>query len=197
MKTMKTIFAAMLAILSTSVAMASGNLKVNLASNETESAVVEITNTKMVNYEIQLFDEKSNLIYSMETEVPREDFTKRYDLSQLENGNYLYIVKTNNEKVTKQLAIDGGKVQVLDVRKTLEPYISREDDMIKLSYLNFGNENVKMYVYAADNTLLAENELGNEFAIHKGINVSDLLPGTYELILTNDQDVFHHTVEID
>jgi len=197
MKTMKTIFVAAIAILATNVAMASGNLKVNLASNASESATVEITNSKMVNYEIQLLDEKNNLIYSMETEAPREALTKRYDFSQLEDGSYLYIVKTNNEKVMKHLELRGGEVAVIDIRKTLEPFIIQHDDMIKLSYLNFENENIKMYVYDQNHKLLSENELGNEFAINKGISLSNLNSGTYELVLTNEQDVFHHEVKID
>ena len=85
--------------------------------------MVEITNSKIADYEIQLFDENSNLIYSMETESPIEDLTKRYNLSGLEDGNYLYIVKTNLEKVTKHLAIEDGQVHVMDIRKTLSPYV--------------------------------------------------------------------------
>jgi len=197
MKTKKTILLVIIATFTAGAAFASGNLKVKLVSNERDAAVVEITNSKIADYEIQLFDENSNLIYSMETEAPIEDLTKRYNLSGLEDGNYLYIVKTNLEKVTKHLAIEDGQVHVMDIRKTLSPYIYQQDDLVKVSYLNFENENIKMYVYSQNGKLLSENELGNEFAIHKGIRLSDLNPGTYELVLANDYDVYNHFVEID
>ena len=197
MKTMKTTFLVMIATLAASVAMASGNLKVNLASNDSEAALVEISNAKMVNYEIELTDEVGNQLYSMETEAPRSELKKRYDFSNLEDGTYWYSVKIDKEEVRKRLTIENGTVEVNDIRKTVEPYFHQDGDMIKLSFLNFENENIKMYVYDENNRLLTEADLGNGFSIHKGVNLADLNPGTYDLVLANDYEVFQHRVELD
>ena len=197
MKTMKTTFLVMIATLAASVVMASGNLKVNLVSNDSQAALVEISNAKMVNYEIELTDEFGNQLYSMETEAPRSELKKRYDFSNLEDGTYWYSVKINDEQITKRLAIENGKVEVADIRKTVDPYFQQEGDMIKLSFLNFENENIKMYVYDENDKLLTEANLGNGFSIHKGVNLADLNPGTYELVLTNDYEVFQHRIELD
>jgi len=197
MKTMKTTFLVMIATLAASVAMASGNLKVNLASNDSEAALVEISNAKMVNYEIELIDEVGNQLYSMETEAPRSELKKRYDFSNLEDGTYWYSVKIDKEEVRKRLTIENGTVEVNDIRKTVEPYFHQDGDMIKLSFLNFENENIKMYVYDENNRLLTEADLGNGFSIHKGVNLADLNPGTYDLVLANDYEVFQHRVELD
>ena len=187
----------MIATLAASVAMASGNLKVNLASNDSEAALVEISNAKMVNYEIELTDEVGNQLYSMETEAPRSELKKRYDFSNLEDGTYWYSVKIDKEEVRKRLTIENGTVEVNDIRKTVEPYFHQDGDMIKLSFLNFENENIKMYVYDENNRLLTEADLGNGFSIHKGVNLADLNPGTYDLVLANDYEVFQHRVELD
>mgnify|MGYP000318433745 FL=1 len=197
MKTTKTIFLVMIATLAASVAMASGNLKVNLASNDSEAALVEISNTKMVNYEIELIDEVGNQLYSMETEAPRSELKKRYDFSNLEDGTYWYSVKIDKEEVTKRLAIENGNVEVTDIRKSVEPSFLQDGDMIKLSFLNFENENISIFVYDENNELLTEADLGKDFAIHKGINLADLNPGTYALVLANDYEVFEHIVELD
>ena len=45
---MKTLLTGIIAMLITSVALASGNLKVNIATNDSELAVVEISNVEMV-----------------------------------------------------------------------------------------------------------------------------------------------------
>lgn len=194
---MKTIFLVMIATLAANVAMASGNLKVNLATNESDAALVEITNTKMVNYEINLFDEYGNRLYSMETEAPRNEIKKRYDFSNLEDGDYWYTVKIDKEEITKRLSIENGQVEVADMRKSVEPYFHRDGDMIKLSFLNFENDNVKMYVYDENNALLTEADLGNAFAIHRGVNLADLNPGIYDVVLANDYQVYQHRVELD
>jgi hypothetical protein len=197
MKTMKTTFLVMIATLAASVVMASGNLKVNLASNDSESALVEISNSKMVNYEIELIDEVGNELYSMETEAPRSELRKRYDFTNLEDGTYWYSVKIDNEEITKRLAIQNGMVEVTDIRKTVEPYFHKEGDMVKLTFLNFESENIKMFVYDENYDLLTEANLGNDFTIHKVVNLADLNPGIYDLVLANDYEVFQHTIELD
>jgi len=194
---MKTIFLVMIAALVSSVAMADGNLKAELSANDSEAAVMEISTVEMVHFEIELINDRGLELYSMETDAPRSELTKRYDFSNLEDGNYWYSVLTNNERITKQLELKDGKVHVLDIRKTLDPHFQHEGDMIKMSFLNFEKENIKMYVYDENNNLLEEADLGNEFAIHKGVNLSELYPGRYDLVIANDIETFQHSFELD
>ena len=179
-----------------SVAMASGNLRVNMEANENEATVVEISSGEMVHFEIELTDEYGNSIYEMNSEVPRSEMEKRYDFSALDNGIYWYSVRTGDEEIRKQLSIEYGEVEVMDVRKTVDPYFFQEGDQIKLSYLNFENENINLYVYE-NNTLLTEVALGKDFAIHKAIDLSKLNYGVYEVVLTNENDIYEHSVVID
>jgi hypothetical protein len=193
---MKTLFVAILAMLAASVATASGNLKVNMANNENDLAIVEISNTEMVHYEIELLDEVGNTVYEMETEAPRNELKKRYDFSNLENGTYWYYVRIDGEEVSKKLSIEYGEAKVMDIRKTAEPYFHQDDNMIKLSYLNFENENIKLYIYD-NNTLLEEASLGKDMAIHKALDLSALNSGEYKLVLTNEFNIYEHSVVID
>lgn len=197
MKTLKKLFLGIFAILFASAAFASGNLQVNLLSNDTESAIVEISNAKMVNYEIKLVDEYGDRLYSMKTKAPQNELKKRYDLTALEDGVYWYTVKIDKEKITKQLEIKNGVVEVVDIRKSVEPYIQLKDNYVDLSMLNYGEEDIKIYVYDDRSSLIDKAELGNDFSIHKRVNLSELRPGSYDLVVANDYDVFHHNVMID
>ncbi|MBN2649426.1 MAG: hypothetical protein JXR50_06765 [Prolixibacteraceae bacterium] len=192
---MKTLFVGILAMFTVSVAMASGNLKVNMAKSESEATVMKISNSEMVNYEIKLEDAWGNQIYEMNTEIPRSEINKRYDLSNLENGMYWYSVKTGNEEIRKQLSVNYGEVEVMDVRKTVAPYFYQDGDQIKFTYLNFESENINLYVYD-NNTLLEEASLGKDFTIHKIVNLSDLNAGVYDIVLTNDYDIYEHRIVI-
>ena len=71
MKTVKKLFLGIFAIFFASVALASGNLQVNLLTNETKLVIVEISTSKMVNYEIKLVDEYGDNLYTMKTEAPQ------------------------------------------------------------------------------------------------------------------------------
>jgi hypothetical protein len=192
---MKTLFVGILAMFTVSVAMASGNLKVNMADSESEATVMKISNSEMVNYEIKLEDAWGNQIYEMNTEIPRSEINKRYDLSNLENGMYWYSVKTGNEEIRKQLSVNYGEVEVMDVRKTVAPYFYQDGDQIKFTYLNYESENINLYVYD-NNTLLEEASLGKDFTIHKIVNLSDLNAGVYDIVLTNDYDIYEHRIVI-
>ncbi|AHW61893.1 hypothetical protein SAMN05444285_12222 [Draconibacterium orientale] len=192
---MKTLFVGILAMFTVSVAMASGNLKVNMADSESEATVMKISNSEMVNYEIKLEDAWGNQIYEMNTEIPRSEINKRYDLSNLENGMYWYSVKTGDEEIRKQLSVNYGEVEVMDVRKTVDPYFYQDGDQIKLTYLNYESEDIRLYVYD-NNTLLKEVALGKDFTIHKAIDFSDLNDGEYDVVLTNDYNIYENRVII-
>lgn len=193
---MKTLFVGLFAMFVASVAMATGNLRVNMAAIETDATVVEISSGEMENFEIELTDEFGNSIYEMNTEVPRSELEKRYDFSNLENGIYWYYVRTGDEEITKQLSIEFGEVEIKDVRKTVDPYFHQEGDQVKLSYLNFENEDIKLFVYN-NSTLLKEVDLGKDFAIHKVIDLAELNYGNYDIVLTNEINIYEHRVIID
>lgn len=189
---MKTILTVVIAVFVANFAMASGNLKVNFASNDADMAVVEISNSKVSHFEIELSDVYGEQIYRMETDVPRSKFKKRYDFTGLDNGDYLYSVQIDNEKVSKRLTVEDGNIYVKEIRKTLEPYFAQDEDMMKFTFLNFQSEDITLYVMDSYNRVLTEADLGEEFAITKGIDLSELSRGNYKVVLTNEREVFEH-----
>lgn len=206
MKTIKMIFTLAIAAFVVNAAHASGNLKVNLASNDVDLTVVEISNAivnsesisnaTMNKVEFEVIDSSGNNLYRMKTTKSSPDFNKRYDFSELEDGIYWYSVRMDKEEVTKKFAIDDGVVEVLDIRKTLEPYFVQDEDFLKISYLNYENENINLYVYDSNNSLLAEANLGRDFSINKAVRLSDLRYGDYAVVITNKNDVYEHQVAI-
>lgn len=192
---MKTVLLAIITSLAASAVLASGNLTVNFASNDADLAV-EISNTRLADFEIEIINESGEKLYQMETTAPRSEVKKRYDFSNLENGDYWYTVKIDKERIRKQLSVNNGEVEVVDMRKTLEPFFHQEGNKIKLSYINFPKENVTLYVYDEEYNVLEKTRLGKEFTIHKGIDMSDLDKGTYRIVLLSNYDSFGHSVTI-
>ena len=132
----------------------------------------------------------------MKTKAPISELKKRYDFSELEDRNYGYSVKIDKEKVVKQLDIEDGEVEVVEIRRTLEPYFAQEEGMLKMSFLNFQEEDVKMYVYDTNGELLTETSLGNDFSITKAIDISELRKGNYEIVLAHNDDYYEHKFSV-
>jgi len=194
---MKTVMVFLVATLVAGGAMASGNLKVNFASSNADVTAVEISNVAVSAYEIEISDEYGDELYSMEIIAPAGTLNKKYDFSGIDNGMYWYKVKTDKETKTSRIHVEDGTVKVLDTRKAVEPIFKMEDDMLKVSFLNFPKEDVKLYVYDAKNTLMIEEELGSDMAIHKALDFSDVFYGDYEVVIANDMDIFDFQVSVE
>ncbi len=196
MKTIKFLTLVLIASFATTYVMASGGLKVDFSDSENNATLVEMSNVKSSHYEIQLKDKFGNRIYSLETETPSIILKKKFDFSNLKDGTYWFSVDSNNEKTLKKLNMEKGNVTVEEVRKSIQPFFTKDGEMLKLSFLNPHQEGVNLYVYSANRQVLAEAELGSGFSIHKAVDLSKLRFGDYHVVLANDMDIYEYRFSI-
>ena len=196
MKTIKATFIIAALALVSYAATATGNLTVNMVPAEKNLAVVEIDNMKLDHFEIEVLDERGDLMFSKKTTNEALNYKKKYDFSLLENGIYTLRVEVDKEFKEKKFELQNGEIQILDIKKVVEPFFTYEDKAIKMSFLNFENEKVGLYVYS-NNELLYEKSLGSDFAINHGLDFSKLEPGKYSVVLATDIEWFNHDVQID
>jgi hypothetical protein len=195
MKTMKTTLLTVVFTILASAVFASGNLKVNMSKTEAEKAVVEANNVKLELFEIEVKDEFGDLIFSKKTEA-QADYRRKYDFSGLEDGTYFLNVKHGDEYYQKRFRLERGDVEVISERKVVEPFFVQKGDKVKMSYLNFPQEEMSIHVY--DNSgLLHEQTLENEFAVHKSIDLSELRSGDYRIVFATGFDIFEHDVTVE
>ena len=196
MKTIRILVLVLVASFATSYAMASGGLRVDFSNSENNATLVEMSNVVNTHFEINLKDSYGNRIYSMETSEPSNMLKKKFDFSNLEDGTYWFSVDANNEKTLKKLNIEKGNVTVEMVRKSIQPFFTKDNEMLKMSFLNPHQEDVSLYVYTANMNLLAQAELGKDFAISKAVDLSELRYGDYHVVLTNDKDIYEYRFSI-
>lgn len=194
--TFKTVFVLALSLIVSNVVMASGKIKVNLDPNNSESALVEITNPKMSKIEILVKDSYGETLYSKKTVAKMENFKTKFDFSELEDGLYRFSVQIDNEYTENNFSVADGDVEIVEVRKTVEPYFAYKNDELGLTFLNYQKEAVSMFVYDRDRNVLYEKNLGNDFAIHHAVDLSKLRFGDYEVVLANDQEIFEYSVSV-
>lgn len=197
MKTMKTFIAVVIAGLIGGGAMASGNLKVNIASGNNESTEVEISNVKMSQFEIEVMSENGDVVFYKETKAPATNYKRNYDFSRLEDGTYFFTVRIDNESTKTKFDIERGQVKIVGEKKMVDPVFVFENKELKLSYLNFNGDNTILIVYDSSRSQLYEKDLKSDFVTQHGIDFSKTPKGTYEVVLSSGNEVHSYDVFID
>lgn len=175
--------------------LANGNLKVNLLPMAGEKAVMDIstlTNSKLT---ITVADANNQIVYFKETTEPVDIYRKVYDFSDLNEGWYTITVECNCLKSEHQFKKTWKDIEFGKEKTTLEPFFGFQDGVIKCTYLNFPEENVKLSLYA-DNELLYSRKIGRNFRVLEGLNVSKMQKGNYMTILTAGEKEYYYPVEI-
>jgi hypothetical protein len=168
--------------------------KMNVIPLNDEKALIAVANEKPAYFELSILSEKGDLVYYKESSSEIADFRQLINYSNLENGNYSLKLKVNNTYVSRNLAINNNEMIVGETKMMYAPYFALENDILKLSFLNFDEENMKFRILQ-DGELVFENRLGNEFVISEGFDISKLEKGNYEIELSSYKNQFSYNIE--
>lgn len=194
---MKTIFTLMLAVFVYGSISASGNLRVNITDLNNSLTEVEILNAKMSMFEIDVKNEKGELVFFKETTSPATNYKRKYDFSKLENGVYFFTVKIDNESKETKFSVENGKMTVLKQTKMVEPVFIFDNSQLKLSYLNFDGENSSLTVYDSSRNELYRKNLSSDFVTQHGLDFSKVGRGSYRAVLSSGNNAFSYDIFVD
>lgn len=176
--------------------MASGNLKVNILPLTSEKAVVAISNTTVSNFQITIENENGETIYYKETGAESKDYSKVFDFSNLEAGEYKLTASIDGATTERSFNIDKRKIAVGKEKSAIEPYFGYKDGVLALSFLNFSEENLVLNFYDK-NELVYSKELGKKFNVNKGFDLSKLNKGNYSVVLSTDSKSYTYNLNVD
>jgi hypothetical protein len=199
MKTIKTISKVTMLLAFVAFAntlMAAGNLKLNILPLTSEKAVVAISNNAAANFQISIENEKGEKIFYKETHSDTKDYRKIFDFSDLENGDYKLTVSIDGSIAERKFKIASDNISVGKEKSITEPYFAFKDGVLKLSYLNFPEENLNVNFYK-DKDLVYSKEIGNKFNIIEGFDLSNLEKGAYSVELSGENRIFTYNVNVE
>ena len=78
----------------------------------------------------------------------------------------------------------------------MEPFFAYKDGVLKLSYLNFSEENLSLNFYNNDN-LVYSKELGYKFDVNEGFNLKKLDKGSYSVVLSTEDKTYTYNVNVE
>ncbi len=175
--------------------MAAGNLKVNILPLTSERAVIAISNTDAANFKIIIENSKGEMVYYKETNADTKDYRKVFDFSNLDKGDYKLAVSIDGSSSERQFKIENKNIAVGKEKTILEPFFAYKDGVLKLSYLNFSEENMKLNFYNSDELVYTKN-IGNKFNVNEGFNLSKLDKGKYSVVFSSDDKDYSYNVDI-
>jgi hypothetical protein len=176
--------------------MASGNLKVNILPLTSETAVVAISNTTASNFQISIANDKGETIYYKETGADSKDYRKVFDFSNLENGDYKLTASIDGLTTERPFKINNKNISVGKEKSAMEPYFAYEKGVLKLSYLNFSEENLSLNFYDKDD-LIYSKAIGDKFNVNEGFDLSKLANGAYTVVLSTNDKSYSYNVNVE
>jgi hypothetical protein len=85
----------------------------------------------------------------------------------------------------------------VEEKKMVDPVFVMDNKQLKLSYLNFAQENTKLIVYDRLRNSLYEKDLKSDFVTQHGLDFSKAPRGDYEVVLSSGNSVHSYDVFID
>jgi hypothetical protein len=195
MKTIKALTMTFAILVIANVAMATGNLRVDILPLTAERAVVAISNSAESNFEISIENSAGEIVYYKETEGKVADYRKVYDFSRLEDGQYTLTVNVDGATSKREFSIDSRNIAVGKLQNLVKPYFAFDNDVLRVAYLNYPGETMDLLIYEGDN-LIYNKALENTFSVNEGLNLSKLKTGNYQVVLATGDQVYDYTVEI-
>lgn len=175
---------------------ASGNLKVNIYPLSSEKAVVAISNNTASTFQISIKNEYGETIYYKETNADNKDYRKVYDFSKLEPGNYTLTATMGGSATERSFKISQDQIAVNDEKASLDPYFSYKEGVLGVSFLNFGEEKLNLRFYDANGEVFSK-EIGNEFNVIEGFDLSKLSKGEYTVVLSAGSKEYAYNVDVE
>lgn len=149
-----------------------------------------VTSTAQNRFEVEILNDYGDIVYMHKAKSPAENYEKVYDLKNLDNGQYQFIVRTDNEEFARTLNIENGKISLAATEEDRKPFFTLNDKDLKFTYLNFDKKDVHVYLY---NSATGENvyqaNLGSDFSITSGLDLTKLKRGSYEVVLACEEFV--------
>jgi len=183
MKTMKFVFT-MMTVAVAAIATGAEKPRMDVIPLTSNKAIVAIENENPAVFEVSIEANNGDLVYYKQTTNPITDYRKVFNFANLETGAYVFNLKVNDTKVSNDFEVSPKGIVIGASKMRFDPYFQFSDNVLKLSYLNFDKEDLKLNLYG-DNKLVYKTKLGSDFNIATGYNLSKLKKGSYQVVLSS------------
>ncbi|SHF44306.1 hypothetical protein SAMN05444274_105239 [Mariniphaga anaerophila] len=166
----------------------------NVIPVQDDKALIAFETLSPANFELLIKNDRGEILFSKKSDSPVQEFRTVFDLKFLENGNYKVCLCHGNCRLAREITISDTHLAVGSETRAYCPYYAFEDNLLKVSYLNNFQKNVFLNIYR-DGKFVTGKKLGKEVFIQKALDLSKLEKGTYEVVLSNNNNDYEFIVK--
>ena len=152
-------------------------LKLN---KQTESSVLTLTDTE----KHQIFVENIR---------EDEDYSKKFDLSNLEEGLYYLKMESPTRTVEFTISVEDSEVNVIARDEVAKPFFRKRGNIL---YVNYFNHPVVINVVDSENRVVFTQKMGTELVIGKMINFTNAVKDDYTVSVSEGTNTYFETVSV-
>lgn len=176
-----------------------GKTTVTLSSEPSGKALLANIRNGSSEIAVVAIKDADGVILKEETIQSASKLTKRYDLSQLAEGDYLLsVTKGLIEKVTPFSVTDTGIV--IEENKAFEkfsPMITSADNHLDVNLLLPGAGNVSVIITNASGEQVFEETIASDMVFNRRLDIAALWPGDYTVEIKTDDNTFYQDFEVE
>ena len=173
------------------LAYAGGGVKVK-ATTEEKTAIVSLAEIEAKQVSLSVEDENESVIYFSTYVTNTSDFTRVFDFSLLEDGNYVIVVKWDSEIKKQPISIEGNTVTVKESVKVEKPLFRVKGDDLLIFFNNKTEEEFVVSIAGDEGIFFTDNAQEKDFA--RKYNLSRLPAGSYDITVSSSDQQFYYTV---
>lgn len=151
--------------------------------NQTASSTLTMTDME----DHQIFVESIN---------GKGEYSKKFDLSKLEEGLYFVKMESSFKVVEYTLDVTEFDVEVVSSEETIKPYFRQDGGMLYVNYLNEKLSPIVIKVVDGQNRVIFNQELGSSFVVGKAFNFKKALKDSYTVTISEGSNTYIKTFSV-
>ena len=164
------------------------------AQEHSKAITITLNNVVANDITITLEDAVGNSLVNEKVSAT-PNFAKRYNLTNLENGNYRFIIKKKLSKTIQPFELTAKTVVMSDLKRKEKflPNIAQRDNKLDVNVLLGNYSNIHVRIYDLDGRNIFEETNYVVFMLHKRYDLSKMPKGVYTVeVVAGDETEYYN-----
>lgn len=144
---------------------------------------------------VSILDVEGVIIYK-ERLAKATTYSKKFDLMNLPDGNYILKVEDALKQTIFEFDIDNSRVLIEDRKENNKPVFRTRGEKVFLNLLNTDMEDVKITVYDSENRMVFEETVVDSLLVEKAFNFEKALADTYLVVVKSGKETYYEDIAI-
>ncbi|MDO6605422.1 hypothetical protein SAMN03080594_11319 [Arenibacter palladensis] len=181
-------------LLSSTIAMANDPGMYLTTVKEAKRLVLKL-NKQTESSTLTLTDTEKHQIF-MENIKEDEDYTKKFDLSKLDEGLYFLKMESLTRTVEFTISVEDSEVNVIARDEITKPFFRKNGDVLYLNYLNQKLSPVVINVVDSSNRVVFTQKFDKELVVGKVFNFTNAVKDDYTVSVSEGTKTYYETISV-